>query len=241
MIRTVKAWLRKNQLTPDPNDYIATVELQGSATINDVVGEMKKDGMEIKAETAKDVITRFNDKCLDLLTMGYRVNTGIVYMHPSIKGVLYDKHWDPARNTLHVSISQGPELRAAIAETNVEIMGEHPDPTAIYSITDLSTGKTDGTITIGFAAEIKGTYIRVVGDDPTCGLYLRNVATQADYKLPERRIAKNEPSRVMIIVPPDLPADTYDLRIVTQFTSAQGLLNAPRTILFAVPITVVQE
>jgi hypothetical protein len=125
--------------------------------------------MELKPETALDVITRFNRKCIDLALSGYNVSTGLVHMKAAVKGVAYDKTWNPERNRLHIAISQGLELRTAVAETTVEIMGMHPDPIALYGITDLSTGKTDGSVTPGFNAEVKGTYIRITGKDESCG------------------------------------------------------------------------
>ncbi|MDR1459172.1 MAG: hypothetical protein LBI60_03055, partial [Bacteroidales bacterium] len=56
LIRVIKAWLRKNHLTADPSDYVATVESSGSVTIDDIIEELKKDGMELNPATVKDVI-----------------------------------------------------------------------------------------------------------------------------------------------------------------------------------------
>ncbi|MDR1335846.1 MAG: DUF4469 domain-containing protein [Tannerella sp.] len=127
--------------------------------------------------------------------------------------------------------------RVRDAETTVEIMGEHPDPIALYGITDLSTGKTDGSVTRGFNAELKGTYIRITGKDESCGLYLRNVDTAEDLKLEPQYIAVNDPSRILFIVPATLPAGTYGLRIVTQFTVGKKPLNHPRAVTLGYPVT----
>jgi hypothetical protein len=173
-----------------------------------------------------------------LVLSGYNVNTGIVYMHAAVKGVFYDKTWNPDRNHLHVAISQGTDLRAAVAETSVEIMGEHPDPIALFSITDLSTGKTDGSITRGFNAELKGTYIKIAGADESCGIYLRNVDTADDIKLEPQYIAVNDPSRILFIAPATLDAGTYELRVVTQFTGSNKTLKQPRSVTLGYHVTV---
>jgi hypothetical protein len=205
---------------------------------DDIIAELKKDGMELKPETVKDVVTRYHNKSLDLLLQGYHVNDGLVYMHASVKGALYDKTWNPEKNHIHVAIAQGAEMRKAIAETSVEIIGEHPEPIAIYSITDLMTKKTDSTITQGFNAEIKGTYIKVTGDKPECGIHFRSIASQTDYAVNPEYISVNEPSRIIIIVPPSIPKDIYELRITTQFTGANKMLKEPRTVIFSTHVTV---
>jgi hypothetical protein len=239
MQRIIKAWLKKNHLSPDPADYYITLESFGSSTVDDIVEELKNDGMELNPATVKDVITRFNNKCIDLLLQGRNVSNGLVHMRLSIKGITYDKTWDRKRNPIHLVISQSKDLREAIADTIVEIMGEHPEPTAIYTVTDLSTGKVDGTITRRFNAEIKGTYIRVVGDDPACGIYFYNEERQEEYKLENVNIVLNDPSKILILVPEELEPRTYELRIVTQFTHGGILLKNPRTIAFSIPVTVI--
>lgn len=239
MAHKLKAWLKKNYLTAEENDYSAVIESFGSINLDGIIAELAAEGMELKAETVRDVVSRYNRKCIDLVLSGYNVNTGLVYMRAAIKGVFYDKTWHPDRNHLHVAISQGADLRAAVAETSVEIMGEHPDPIALFGITDLSTGKTDGTVTRGFNAELKGTYIKIAGEDESCGIYLHNVDTEADVKLAPQYIAINDPSRIMFITPADLPEGTYELSIVTQFTSGSSTLKQPRRVTLAYHVTLV--
>jgi hypothetical protein len=238
MERKLKAWLKPNLLTPENNDFNAIVDSFGSIAPNGIIAELAAEGMELKPETVLDVVTRYNRKCIDFVLRGYNVSTGIVYMRPTIKGVFYDKTWHADRNHLHVSISQGADLRAAVAETTVEIIGEHPDPIALFGITDLSTGKTDGTLTKGFNAELTGTYIKITGEDAACGIYLCNVNNGEETKIDPSYIAVNDPSRVLIIVPPALAAGTYDLRITTQFTAAGKTLKSPRSVTLSYPVDI---
>ena len=229
MERKLKAWLQRNPLTADESDFTAVVESFGSIAPSGVIKELVAEGMELKPETVLDVVTRYNRKCIEMVLRGYSVNAGIVLMRPIVKGAFYDKTWNPDRNRLYVSITQGADLRAAVAETTVDIMGEHPDPMALFNITDLSTGSTVGTITRGFNAELKGTYIKVAGDNPACGIYFRNMDTTVETKLDPQYISINDPSRILIIVPATLAEGVYELRITTQFSN-HALLNQPRSI-----------
>ncbi|GHT65968.1 hypothetical protein FACS189452_01030 [Bacteroidia bacterium] len=239
MAHKLKAWLVKNNLTPDPTDFAGMVESFGSVAAEGLIDELVNDGMELKRETVLDVVTRYNRKCIDMALRGYNVNTGLVHLHATIKGVFHNKTWNPETNLLHVSVSQGAELRKAVAATTVEIMGEHADPIALFGITDMSNGKIDGTVTRGFNAEVKGTYIKIAGEDAACGVYLRNLETDNDFKFPASNIALNEPSRLLLLVPPTLAEGTYELRVITQFTGSNKTLNHPRSATLSVNVQVV--
>lgn len=237
MKKTLRAWIRKNQLTEDPNDYMASVVVNGSIGISAIVDELQNEGMEIKRETAIDIISRFNRKSADMVLSGYNVNTGLVYMRPVVKGVFYDKTWNPDTNPVYIAINQGLDIRNAVAETVVEILGEQADPLEILSITDNTTGKTDGTLTPGRNAELKGSYLRIIGDHPDCGVTFKNTATQAITKLTPGDIVLNEPSRLLILVPATLEGE-YELTVTTQFTSGNITLKTPRTVTFGTPVVI---
>lgn len=234
----LNAWLRPNLLTEDPSDFVATPVISGSIGVEDIIKELIKEGMEIKPETAEDIIKRFNRKTSEMVLNGYSVNTGLVMMKPAIKGVFYDKTWDKEKHTLYVNINQGAVLRKAIQDAKVEILGEQTSPMSIFSITDKATGKTDGTLTKGKNAEIKGTYIKVAGEHSDNGIYFTNVENKKKVKVEASDIVINEPSRVLILVPSTLTAGTYELSITTQGSSGKSLLKEPRTDILETQITI---
>ncbi|MFX1666885.1 DUF4469 domain-containing protein [Riemerella anatipestifer] len=239
-MNTLKAWLRPNLLTKDdPNDFVAVPLLGGSLGITEIIEALKKEGMEIQTETAVDIITRFNRKASELVLNGYSVNTGLVYMRPAIKGVFYDKTWDKEKHSVYVNVNQGTDLRKAANDTKVEILGEQSSPMSVFSITDKVTGKADGTLTKGKNAEIKGTYIKIDGDNPKNGIVFKNLDNQNEVKLAKDSIVLNEPSRLLILVPSDLEAGNYELSITTQSSTGSVLLKEPRTERLPNPVVIV--
>ncbi|MEC5395804.1 DNA-binding domain-containing protein [Bergeyella sp. RCAD1439] len=239
-MNTLKAWLRPNLLTKDdPSDFVAVPLSAGSLGIPEIVEALRKEGMEIRTETAVDILTRFNRKASELVLNGYSVNTGLVYMRPAIRGVFYGKTWDKEKHTVYVNVNQGTELRKAAADTKVEILGEQSGPMSVFSITDTTTGKSDGTLTRGRNAEIRGTFIKIDGGNPQNGVVLKNIDTQTEVKLAPEKIALNEPSRLLILVPADLELGNYELSITTQFTKGNVLLKDPRTETLSTPIVIV--
>ena len=238
MKNVLKAWIKKNQLTSDPNDYTAVVVSSGSANVNDIIDEIISDGSEVKRETILNIVTRFNDKAASLVLAGYNVNTGLVYMRPSIKGAFYNKTWDPEVNSVHIVIQQGTNLRSEVASTEVEILGEQSDPMEIYSVTDQTTGATDGTLTKGRNAEIKGSYLKIAGDNADCGITFTNTETKEITKLDTADIVLNEPSRLLIFTPASLVAGEYELTVTTQFTGGGRTLKEPRSCTFDTAIVI---
>lgn len=239
MKKVLKAWLRKNQLTADPNDYMASADVIDSIDLSAIVDELVKEGMEIKRETVVDIISRYNRKAAELVVSGYNVNTGLVYMRPVIKGAFYDKVWNPETHSVYVAINQGMDLRNAIAETTVEILGIQSDPLEIISLTDSTTGKTDGTLTKGRNAELKGSYLKIVGESADCGVSFTNTATKEVTKLNMGDIVINEPSRLLILVPATLAAGEYELSVTTQYSGGNNVLKQPRTVVIGMPIVIV--
>jgi hypothetical protein len=224
----LKAWLKPNMLTDDPSDFNVVIESFGSIAPNGIIDELVKEGMELKRETALDVISRYNRKSIELALQGYNVNNGIVYMRAAVKGVFFDKKWNPEQHKLYMSVQQGADLRTAVAGATVEIMGEHPDPMSLFNVTDKSTGTTD-VVTRGFNMELKGTYIKIAGDDPKCGIYFISSKGNKATKIDPKYIAVNDPSKIMIIVPPDLEPGMYEVSIITQYTAGSKALKSPRS------------
>jgi hypothetical protein len=234
----LNAWLRPNHLTEDKGDFIAVPQAAGSINVTDLVADLQQEGMEIKAETAVDIITRFNRKAAERVLSGYNVNTGLVYMRPVIKGVFRDKTWNPEIHSVYVAMNQGMDLRRAVAETTVEILGEQAEPLSVFSITDSTTGATDGSLTKGHNAELKGTYLKIAGENPANGILFRNVDTKQETRLAPADIVLNEPSRLLILVPASLAAGEYELMITTQYSGGNSLLNQPRTVQLGTPIII---
>lgn len=235
----LNAWLRPNLLTEDKSDFVAVPVSTGSIGVVEIIAQLKKEGMEIREETAQDIISRFNRKTAEMVAQGYSVNTGLVVMRPAIKGVFFDKSWDKEKHSVYVNINQGTALRKEIANTKVEILGEQANPMSIYTITDKATGKTDGTLTKGKNAEIKGTYIKIVGDNAENGIYFTNVESKERTKVEASDIVINDPSKLLILVPTALSAGNYELSITTQYSNnSKTFLKTPRSITSDITISI---
>ena len=172
MKNVLKALLRKNQLTNDPTDYRAQVIVKGNMGMSDIVDELIKDGLKIDKETILDILTKYNRKSANLALSGYNVNNGLVNMRSFIKGSLYQGKWNSNSNWVDVSVSHGAELYQAVAQTNVEIIGEKDEPLEMRQLSEQSnqfTGSSQNkTHTETLGNRIKST------NEPACGMAFRN-------------------------------------------------------------------
>jgi hypothetical protein len=238
MKNILKAWLRKNELTPDPNDYTAIVSPMGSINKSGLIDAVMEEGIELKRETVEDVVNRYNRLAARFAARGWNVDTGLVYLRAIITGVFFGKKFDPSKNGLYVSATQGVEIRKELADTEVEILGEMPDVMNIYQVINLQTKAADGTLTRGRNAEVEGSYIKIAGSNPSVGVYLENVVSGKAYRLDEEYVIMNNPSKLMLLIPLEVEAGICRLKVVTQFSSGH-LLKTPREVVFAHELTVI--
>lgn len=238
MRNVLKIWLKKNELTPDPNDFTAVVSSMGSVDRGGIIDAIMEEGTELKRETVTDIISRYDRLSAHFVLNGYNVTTGLVYLRPVVAGSIYGKKVDPGTLRIYVAATQGAELRKEAADTTLEILGELPDVIDIQQVTNLLTKEADGTLNRGRNARIDGSYIKVAGEDPAVGIYLINTADNSETKLGQEDIVTNNPSSLIILMPTSIAEGVYRLKIVTQFTGAGKLLKAPRETVFYQELTV---
>ncbi|GHT23712.1 hypothetical protein FACS189430_07420 [Bacteroidia bacterium] len=238
MANILNAQLVPNVLTAAPNDYYASVINNGSINPEGLIGLIIKDGIELNPATLLDVITRYNAKAAEQAAQGVNVNTGLVYLRPVVKGAFYDRTWNAATNPVQIATTQGSAIRKAAADTTVRILGVKSDLLEILSVTDLATQLTDGTLTRGRNAELRGSHIKIAGDSDTTGVSFRNINTGEEIKLTAADIVLNEPSRLLLLIPDTLADGDYELSVTTQFSPGGKLLKEPRRASLPIPVSI---
>lgn len=237
MKNILKVWLRKLTLTDSPNDYTAVVSYTGRIDKKGIIDAMAEEGVELKRETLEDVVNRYNRLCASFVLKGWTVDTGLVYMRAVVTGIFRSKKAEPETNSVYVSVTQGAEIRRQAAETGIEVLGETPDTMYILQVTNMQTKQADGTVMRGRNAMIEGAYIKIAGTDPAVGVYLINTEKNEEYKLSDESVVINDPSKLLVLLPAELPKAVVRLKIVTQYTKGKPLLKAPREAVYEQEIT----
>ena len=109
------------------------------------------------------------------------------------------------------------------------------DGAVIKQVKDLQSGKTDGTLIRGHAAETSGSKIKCVQADGVTLGGLRLVS-ELEVGTDITDVLYNEPSRVVFNVPQDLAEGKYRLEIETYFSDGGTVLKTPRTLTYNVTL-----
>jgi hypothetical protein len=234
----LNAYLVANLLTPAPNDYWISALRNGSVGLKELAQFVIDDGCEINIATLIDAVTRLNAKTAELVASGVNVDNGLVYLRANVKGAAYDQTWNAETNPVQIVTTPGTLLRKVAAATTVRILGVKSDSMAIVSVTDLYTQFTDGSLTRGRNAEIRGTNIKIAGEHPDVGLSLRHIPTGAVTRMDTADIVLNEPSRLLLLLPAHLADGEYELTVTTQYNVSSKLLKTPHSATLPYPVII---
>ncbi|MDR2150304.1 MAG: DUF4469 domain-containing protein [Spirochaetaceae bacterium] len=236
-----KVWLRRNLLTKEvENDFIAEVSTAGSTLHNDDIGARIVAGRsELRLETILSILQARDEIVREALAQGSAVQDGCVRIAPRVSGswVGISHSFDPAIHKLTIEVTPSTEMRSTLETVGVEVLGEKDSGAFIGLITDITTGKTDGTITPDEDLVITGDKLKIIPEDEAgLGIFFVD-ATGVDHPV-THRLTENMPKKVICRVPP-LTSGTYTLKIVTRFSTTYHVLNEPRIITYEFPLVVV--
>jgi hypothetical protein len=203
----------------------------------DIARLMVDTGTEMQFETLVDILNRADRHRRDKLQEGYSVQTGICHLSPRVLGnwVGAATAFDPAKHRRTLSITSTAEMRAALDNVGVEVLGIREGGAFIGLVTDVATGLADGTLTPGGQIIIAGDKIKIepVGE-PGIGLFLTDGVE--DYPLAP--LAVNRPKEIIAIIPADLAPGTYSLYVATRYAGGNTLLKDIRRVNYATPLIV---
>lgn len=227
----LKAWLVDNTVTTDDKtDKIFQLETTRSIDKEIILDRMVAKNSGVRRETMALGIELMEEVIAEALMNGESVNTGLFRGVAQFRGIAKNNAWNPATNSIYVSLTQGKALREAIKDTTVSILGERPVKFYIGSGQDASTRATDFSATAGRNFALYGKNLTVVGDDSAVGITLTSASTKAVTKLDKDMIVLNEPSRLIILLPAGLEDGEYTLTVTTQYKgSSTELLKTPRS------------
>ncbi|GAB6391833.1 MAG: DUF4469 domain-containing protein [Treponematales bacterium] len=163
-------------------------------------------------------------KLKDYLAMGVNVHLDIAEFRLGVKGVI-----DPAGGgkALRGEVkAHAPHELALIAAglTLVETQPGAVGPT-LFSMQDLASGTANEGLTPGGMAILFGHHIKIEDG----GVKLRNVSTGEVIEV-TGSLGENTASKVIFLVPANLPAGTYRLSIETRYSgNTQRPYAAPKT------------
>jgi hypothetical protein len=205
--------LYPNALTEEPDDYYAVVQPAQSRDIEDIADRIIEMGSTV---TRADILSVLNDRdeaVRAMLLDGDRVNTPLVSLSVSIKGVFNGPHdsFDASRHQFKVSANPRRDLETWVQKNarSQKVEPDRPEPMPQRFI-DVTSGELNSLITAGSVVNIEGRRLKFDADDPEQGVFF--VADDGTASRAEK-IARNTPSELIVVVPDDLPSGNYTLEV----------------------------
>ena len=144
----INGQLADNTVTVDNKEDMILVPVSiGNADENRIIAELKAEDSGLREETIRHVFDLQKRVIKRLLMTGVTVNTGLYYAGASFRGVIEGSVWNPEKNSIVVNFNVGADLREAIKQTTVGIIGEKGSAMYIGGVQDTSTRALDVSAT----------------------------------------------------------------------------------------------
>ena len=230
---SVRAYLYQSTLTDGANDYVARVSSESSLSITDVCANaVVRGGSDISAASMEHAVRLFLKEMGYQLSDGFSVNTEYFTATPLIKGLFKGPTdtFDPNRHSINIQFNQGSALRALLPDMTIDIIGVAETGINIAEVIDVKSGSINELLTPNRNLRIKGSKLKIAGDDHTVGIYFTKIASKERFKVDPSDIVTNNPSELIIVLP-QLPSGIFSLEIISQYGGSL-ILKEPRTATF---------
>jgi hypothetical protein len=225
--------LRQNPLPGRTGSYYGRVINIASVGEDALIERALAAGFEGNAISMKATYRALAQAALNALVRGEIVHFGPGHFALDVEGSFGDAAagWDAAKHRLTLTVTASKALQETLKTTPVRVIGLASNRAAILRVTDMVSGQVNRVLTPGGMAAIKGTRIKIDGDNPAVGLFLTNRDTGEAVRIAASAIGLNEPKTVVFVVPAGLAHGYYYLSIVTQVGgNISDRLREPRTI-----------
>jgi hypothetical protein len=240
VLHHIRVKLYPNYLPGGEGAFIARTDNEASLTIEQVCTALKhRGGFTGNYNDLVDHVRQYLDEVAYQLCDGFAVNTGYYSVHPNVGGT-FDKvteGHDSEKHPITFRFRTRAPLRAIASHIVVEVEGLANVQGYIDEFLDVTTESINETLTPKGQFSISGHKIKVAGDDAAVGIFFVMASDPTQYARVDVHLAENIATKV-IGVAPDLPAGTWKVQIVTQYTHGSSQLKEPRVITFAEELTV---
>ena len=165
--------LFENQLTSDPNDYMAVTTNAISLGQDAVVQLMLKRGSTLTETDILAVLKMEREVICEQAAMGNNITTPLFNLSLSIKGVFngIDDSYDPSRHTVKLNLTPGTELGKAVASVKTQKVRAEKVHPVIDQLIDVATGGVNDQLSPGSLARLRGSYLKYDTADPQQGIF----------------------------------------------------------------------
>ena len=215
--------LIENQMTATPDDYMAIVQDAVSNGRDEIIKEITGPGSILKDTECNAVLSAYFNQLVENLEKGIGYRDEYITISPTVQGVFNseDDRFDQVRHSIYPNISPGAILKEAVKKIKVTTVEGSERRPVIKELYDILSGTSNERITKGGVIELYGDFLKVDTTDENQGIFLENPADGTEIKLD--RIHNNFPKKLSVIVPADLAAGSYRLKVKASLPSTKSV------------------
>lgn len=232
---TLNVDLYDNIMTEKEGDYTGRPRITGTLHNKEMAARVVSRIIGISREMVEQILD-IADQCkAEAVAEGKSVVDGMGQYLPTIRGnfIGADAQFDPTKHTIGISYTIGTLLRNELKQVNVACHGIAQTGPVINFITDSTTGSVSEIITPSGPAVISGSNLKIMGDDPSVGVFLTlDEESAPPIKCP--LVIRNTPSELTVMLPAFETKKKYTLSVTTQYGPSNKPVKAPRTYRFPI-------
>lgn len=238
---TVNVTIHKNYFKQDDSSY-AKVQ-RTTAGMNNVIATILNKSKLFDEATLVASVLLFKESILDLISQGFAVNLfELGTLYPNIQGSISSLNPDTTEiPALTLGFSPSQEALSAVSKAEIVNAQKEESLPVISSIEDLSTHKTDFSVTVNMPIRIKGRRVKIAGDSSQVGLFFAKNDENGFYdkdesnwiRVKDENFFKNTSGFLEFILKEDLiPGQNYTLIIKTAAGRGASVNKTIRTLVF---------
>lgn len=208
----LKYALFENNLTSDPDDYMALVQPISTKTMEDLADMMISRGSTVTKAEVLSVMEEFTLATMQCLKDGHNIATPLFKLSLSVKGVFdnaFDS-FDASRHEVSVRVNAGTRLKEVVSDVKTEKVSSVRPLPVLQSFRDVTSGSENETLTPGGVGHIIGTLLRFDATDAQQGVFFtatNGTVTKAETVVTQR------PSEIIFTIPAGLVPGEYSLSV----------------------------
>ncbi len=217
-------------------EFIATVRPRRIYDLEEVLEEMAGSSRRYSCGELREILYLFIKTVASILVDGSHIHLPFLKITTSIRGKFTGKQdkFSHARHKVNINANPGKTLKAVAADITVQKVQASRPKADISQVYDFAHETHNQTLTAGGLAEVQGTYLKINTVDAQQGIFL-TMPDQADIRITQ--LYQNTPSRLMFVVPTDIPAGMYQLSVRTTVGNSTEIRTGVAKALLQVIIT----
>lgn len=225
-------------LTERKGDYYGKVISPTTITEEDLVQLAVERRTDLNASTLRAALEILNELAQEKVLDGCNVSYGLSHYSTVANGVFVGEHdqWDPDRHSLGLRIDSIPALRTALQSVEVKVLGPATTGPVINTVTDHTSGTINQQMTPGGIVYLDGQRLKIAGNTPDVGVRLINIHTGDELLLAPETLFQNTPTRLGILLPTDIAAGEYRIKVGTVYSRTHRLKKTLATYTFPISV-----